>query len=199
MLRDQALAASGLLSPVASGPAVNTYQPPGIWEDASFGKKKYRQDQGEKLYRRSLFIFWRRIIAPTIFFDNASRQTCTVGVNRTNTPLHALQTLNDVTFVEASRALAELVLGSPAQSDSDRIDRIMQRVLARSCSPTEREILLSGLQRTRLQFADHPAKAIQLLDMGDSPRNETLDAAEHAAWTSLTLAILNLDETLNRE
>ncbi|MGB0599382.1 MAG: PSD1 and planctomycete cytochrome C domain-containing protein [Rubripirellula sp.] len=199
MLRDQALAASGLLSPVASGPAVNTYQPPGIWEDASFGKKKYRQDQGEKLYRRSLFIFWRRIIAPTMFFDNASRQTCTVGVNRTNTPLHALQTLNDVTFVEASRALAETVLGSPAKSDSDRIDQIMRRVLARSCSPAERQILLSGLQRTRLQFADHPAEAVQLLEMGDSPRNETLDAAEHAAWASLTLAILNLDETLNRE
>jgi hypothetical protein len=184
---------------VASGPAVNAYQPPGIWEDASFGKKKYRQDQGEKLYRRSLFVFWRRIIAPTMFFDNASRQTCTVGVNRTNTPLHALQTLNDVTFVEASRALAETALGSPAQSDSDRIDRIMQRVLARPCSPAERHILLSGLERTRLQFADHPAEAVQLLDMGDSPRNETLDAAEHAAWTSLTLAILNLDETLNRE
>ncbi|MCP4886644.1 MAG: DUF1549 domain-containing protein [Planctomycetaceae bacterium] len=199
MLRDQALAASGLLSPVASGPAVNAYQPPGIWEDASFGKKKYRQDQGEKLYRRSLFVFWRRIIAPTMFFDSASRQTCTVGVNRTNTPLHALQTLNDVTFVEASRALAETALGSPAQSDSDRIDRIMQRVLARPCSPAERHILLSGLERTRLQFADHPAEAVQLLDMGDSPRNETLDAAEHAAWTSLTLAILNLDETLNRE
>ncbi|MDF1840381.1 MAG: PSD1 and planctomycete cytochrome C domain-containing protein [Rubripirellula sp.] len=199
MLRDQALAASGLLSPVASGPAVNAYQPPGIWEDASFGKKKYQQDQGEKLYRRSLFVFWRRIIAPTMFFDNASRQTCTVGVNRTNTPLHALQTLNDVTFVEASRALAETALGSPAQSDSDRIDRIMQRVLARPCSPAERHILLSGLERTRLQFADHPAEAVQLLDMGDSPRNETLDAAEHAAWTSLTLAILNLDETLNRE
>ncbi|MDG2221103.1 MAG: PSD1 and planctomycete cytochrome C domain-containing protein [Rubripirellula sp.] len=199
MLRDQALAASGLLSPVVNGPAVNTYQPPGIWEDASFGKKKYRQDQGEKLYRRSLFVFWRRIIAPTMFFDNASRQTCTVGVSRTNTPLHALQTLNDVTFVEASRALAETALASPAKSDSDRIDEIMQRVLARACSPAERQVLLSGLQRTRLQFADHPEAAVQLIDTGDSPRNENLDAAEHAAWTSLTLAILNLDETLNRE
>ncbi len=81
----------------------------------------------------------------------------------------------------------------------DRIDEIMQRVLARACSPAERQVLLSGLQRTRLQFADHPEAAVQLIDTGDSPRNENLDAAEHAAWTSLTLAILNLDETLNRE
>ncbi len=107
MLRDQALAASGLLSSVRGGPSVNTYQPAGVWEDASFGKKTYRRDSGEKLYRRSLYTFWRRIIAPTMFFDNATRQTCTVKEGRTNTPLHALQTLNNTAYVEAARALAQ--------------------------------------------------------------------------------------------
>ena len=105
MLRDQALAVSGLLSPIDGGPAVNTYQPEGVWEEASFGNKKYARDSGDKLYRRSLYIFWRRIIAPTMFFDSASRQTCTVKEGRTNTPLHALQTLNNIAYVEAARAL----------------------------------------------------------------------------------------------
>jgi hypothetical protein len=199
MLRDQALAASGLLSPVVGGPSVNTYQPPGIWEEASFGNKTYRQDDGEKLYRRSLYVFWRRIIAPTLFFDSASRQTCTVGVNRTNTPLHALQTMNDVTYVEAARAMAQSILMEPAASDAERIDRVMMRVLARDARQAERDILLAGLQRTRGQFAERPDEAVKLIETGESPRDTTLLAAEHAAWTSLCLAVLNLDETLNRE
>ncbi|MEM8671044.1 MAG: PSD1 and planctomycete cytochrome C domain-containing protein [Planctomycetota bacterium] len=199
MLRDQALAASGLLSPVVGGPSVNTYQPPGVWEEASFGKKVYRRDEGEKLYRRSLYVFWRRIIAPTMFFDSASRQTCTVGVNRTNTPLHALQTLNDVTFVEAARALAETILMEGDLADSQRIDHIMQRVLARNASSAELDVLTNGLTRTRKQYTENPEDALQLIEVGQSPRNETLDAVEHAAWTSLCLAVLNLDETLNRE
>ncbi|NND99689.1 MAG: DUF1549 domain-containing protein [Pirellulaceae bacterium] len=140
MLRDQALAVSGLLSSVNEGPAVNTYQPPGIWEEASFGKKTYQQDTGEKLYRRSLYTFWRRIIAPTMFFDNATRQTCTVKTARTNTPLHALQTFNNVAYVEAARALAELALQSDATSADERIDFILQRVLARGATEAEKTI-----------------------------------------------------------
>src|SRR5262249_37796945 len=101
MLRDQALAVSGLLVEKQGGPPVKGYQPTGIWEDATFGKITYQQDKGEALYRRSLYTFWRRIVAPTVFFDVANRQNCTVKLERTNTPLHALVTLNDVTYVEA--------------------------------------------------------------------------------------------------
>ena len=206
MLRDQALAVSGLLSPVSGGPAVNTYQPKGIWEEASFGKKKYTQDRGEKLYRRSLYTYWRRIIAPTMFFDNASRQTCTVVASRTNTPLHALQTLNNTAYVEAARALAQrTLLQSPGprktgkNTDSDRIDAIMKRVLARPASNQEREILLRGLNRTRVQFSDEPKDALALISVGESKPDEQIAPNELAAWTNLCLAILNLDETLNRE
>ncbi len=199
MLRDQALAISGLLSSAGGGPSVNTYQPPGIWEEASFGKKTYQRDSGEKLYRRSLYTFWRRIIAPTMFFDNASRQSCTVNTSRTNTPLHSLQTFNNIAYVEASRALAEKALQSDVDSDAERIDWIMRRALARTASDGEQEILLRGLERTRRQYRGQQEQAIQLVSVGESPRDESLDPIEHAAWASLALAVLNLDETLNRE
>src|SRR5262249_7838463 len=107
LLRDQALAASGLLVEKLGGAGVNPYQPAGVWEDTSFGTIRYNQDHGEKLYRRSMYTFWRRIVAPSLFFDSATRQFCTVKQLRTNTPLHALTTLNDITFVEAARVLAE--------------------------------------------------------------------------------------------
>ncbi len=199
MLRDQALAVSGLLSSVVGGPAVNTYQPAGVWEEASFGKKTYQRDSGGQLYRRSLYTFWRRIVAPTMFFDNASRQTCTVKSSRTNTPLQALQTLNNVAYVEAARSLAQLALQTDVESDPDRLDFVMRRTLARPASPAESEIFLAGLQRTRDQFAGSKQDAEELIAIGESPRDQSLDAIEHASWTALCLAILNLDETLTRE
>ncbi len=199
MLRDQALAISGLLSPVGGGPSVNSYQPPGVWEEASFGKKTYQQDHGEKLYRRSLYTFWRRIIAPTMFFDSASRQTCTVKSSRTNTPLHALQTLNNRQFVEAARRLAELTLQSGINDDSDRIDFVFQKSLARNAGDAERDVLLSALDRTRQQYAQDESSAAKLLSVGESVRDHSLDTVEHAAWATLCLAVLNFDETLTRE
>ncbi|QEG38334.1 PSD1 and planctomycete cytochrome C domain-containing protein [Roseimaritima ulvae] len=199
MLRDQVLAASGLLSPVAEGPAINTYQPAGVWEEASFGKKKYRQDEGEKLYRRSLYVFWRRIIAPTMFFDSASRQTCTVNQSRTNTPLHALQTLNNTIYVEAARVLAEAVLQADLERDAQRIEMVFRRLLARDPEQAEQAILLAGLKRTRTQYAGRMEEARKLLAIGQSPRDRALDPIEHAVWTNLCLAVSNLDETLNHE
>lgn len=199
MLRDQALFASGLLSPINRGPSVNTYQPAGVWEEASFGKKKYTQDTGEKLYRRSLYIYWRRIISPTMLFDNASRQTCTVKPNRTNTPLQALQLLNEVTFVESARALAQQVLLADCSDDRQRLDLAMQRILARNAKPAERKVLLGGLARSIRQFQESADSAKMVLSIGDSPRDEKVDAITHASWTTVCLAILNLDETLNRE
>ena len=199
MLRDQALAASGLLVPKLGGPPVNGYQPAGVWEEATFGKKKYTQDHGEALYRRSLYTFWRRIIAPTMFFDAASRQVCTVKQVRTNTPLHALLTLNDVTFVEAARILAERVLTSTADNDAARLEQVYLRVLCRPSSETERAVLLAGLERSRREYANDPAAADQLLAIGESPRDDSIDAIEHAAWTALCLAVFNLDEAVTKE
>jgi hypothetical protein len=205
MVRDQALAASGLMVAAVGGPPVKGYQPAGVWEETTFGRKQYAQDHGDALYRRSLYTFWRRIIAPTMFFDNATRQTCTVKSFRTNTPLQALLTLNDVTFVEAARALAERVLTSDNAGaasnkiDEARIDAVFRRLLARRATGEEKTILLAAIDRSRSEFRADPEAAGKLLAIGESKRNEQLDAIEHAAWTSLTLAVMNLDETLTKE
>jgi len=123
MIRDQALSASGLMVEKLGGPPVKPYQPSGVWEDATFGQIKYEQDHGDALYRRSLYTFWRRIVGPTEFFDSAARQTCSVRPSRTNTPLHAFTTMNDPTFVEAGRELAQRILKTPAgESGKKRID-----------------------------------------------------------------------------
>ncbi len=199
ILRDQALAASGLLVPAIGGSPVNGYQPAGVWEETTFGRKQYQQDHGDALYRRSLYTFWRRIIAPTMFFDNASRQSCTVKSFRTNTPLHALLTLNDVTFVEAARALAEHVLLANIADDEGRIDEVFRRLLSRHATDSEKTILVAAIGRSRLEFQADPDAARKLLAMGESKRHEQLDTVEHAAWTSLSLAVMNLDEALTKE
>jgi hypothetical protein len=199
MLRDQALAASGLLTRSFGGPPVNTYQPPGVWEDATFGRKTYAQDTGSALYRRSLYIFWRRIIGPTMFFDNAARQTCSVSVFRTNSPLHALATFNDITWAESARVLAQRVLIEVQGSDRDRLRQVCLRVLARDASDAESAILLRGLERARQQFSADAEAAEKFSQIGESPRVPGLPSAEHAAWASLCLAVLNLDESLSKE
>ncbi|WP_414663135.1 PSD1 and planctomycete cytochrome C domain-containing protein [Horticoccus sp. 23ND18S-11] len=198
MIRDQALAAAGLLMDKPGGPSVNPYQPAGIWEEATFGKKTYKQDHGTALYRRSLYVFWRRIVGPTSFFDAGARQVCTVKVARTNTPLHALVTLNDPAFVEAARVLAQ---GASVAADTDaaRLDYVFRVVTSRLPVARERTILLERLARLRTQFAADPASALQLAATGEAARPETLDAVEHAAWTALCSLLLNLDETLSRE
>ena len=198
MLLDQALAVSGLLVNRPGGPPVHPYQPPGIWEEASFGRKKYVQGKGADLYRRSLYTFWRRIIGPTMFFDTGTRSVCTVKPTRTNTPLHALATLNDRTYVEAARTLAQGVL-QDAKTPEDRLTVAFRRVLMRVPKGDESTVLLAGLARTKAQFAAHPDDATKLLAVGASTRDETLDPTEHAAWTAICLAILNFDETLNKE
>jgi hypothetical protein len=198
MLRDQALAASGLLVKETGGKPVNPYQPPGVWEETTFGNKTYQQDHGQDLYRRSLYTFWRRIVAPTEFFDSASRQVCTVRQVRTNTPLHALLTLNDPTYVEAARTLAQLVMTAEA-NDELRIALAFRRVLARNPSDEEQQVLLASAARLTEEFSRDPNAAAKLLTVGESKRDEGLPPAEHAAWTGVCLAILNLDEALTKE
>ncbi len=199
MLRDQALAASGLLVSKMGGEAVNGYQPEGVWEEASFGNKKYKQAVGDALYRRSLYIYWRRIIGPTMFFDNASRQFCTVKSVRTNTPMHALFTLNDVTFVEAARALATKALTNDGADDAAKIDFVYQRVLCRHATEKEKSVLIAALNRSRKQFLQFPEQANDLLSLGESKVKDGSNRQELACWTALCLAVFNLDETLSKE
>jgi hypothetical protein len=199
MLRDQALAASGLASLKIGGPPVKPYQPDGVWEDVSFGNKKYKRDDGEKLYRRSLYTFWRRIIAPTMFFDSATRQTCSVKQPRTNTPLHALATLNDITYVEAARALAERTLLTASQSDSERIAFAFRAVLARKPKEDESKILLASVERLKRESSADKGAAEKYLAVGEMKRNPKLDVVEEAAYSAFSLALFNLDETLTKE
>ena len=198
MIRDQALAASGLMTPTIGGPPVKPYQPPGIWEEATFGNKQYKQDHGEALYRRSLYVFWRRIVGPTMFFDAANRQTCSVKSVVTNTPLQALTTLNDTTFVEAARALAQLAMENAGETDTDRLTFAFRRVVARKPTDAELKILAGSLDKQRLVYTLDVPAAKKLLAVGESPRNEKLDATEHAALTAVCSLILNLDEALTK-
>jgi hypothetical protein len=211
MLRDQALAISGLLAPGVGGRPVNSYQPPGIWEEATFGQKRYVQDQGESLHRRTLYTFWRRIVAPTMLFDNASRQVCTVSPFLTNTPLHALTTLNETTYVESARAFAQRVLTEPLDppgdrelgdraSDDDlaRLDLAFRLATARLPTDAEADILLKRLATLRQEFTADVDAAERLLAIGDSPRDRSIDPVRQAAWAALCSLILNLDETISK-
>ncbi|WP_345684455.1 PSD1 and planctomycete cytochrome C domain-containing protein [Novipirellula caenicola] len=195
MIRDHALAASGLLNPTRGGPPVKPYQPDGIWAEATFGKIRYQADTGEKLYRRSLYTFWRRIVGPTVFFDSAKRQTCEVKMNLTNTPLHALTTLNDVTYVEAARVLAERIINEHERK-SDRMTAAFVKLTSRPPTSAELELLTKRVDAYVDEFRKTPDKAAELLAIGDKPRDTSLDPAEHAAYTTLCNTLMNLDEVL---
>ncbi|MFO0908007.1 MAG: PSD1 and planctomycete cytochrome C domain-containing protein [Isosphaeraceae bacterium] len=198
MIRDQALAASGLLSDRLGGPPVHPYQPEGVWEEATFGNRHYPADLGEALYRRSLYTFWRRIVGPTMFFDSAPRQTCVVKPTRTNSPMHALTTLNDVAFNEAARVLAARAM-QEKDTTGERIDAMFARVLVRPPKPAERDVLISSYERLRRVYAADPAAAKKVVAVGASPADRSLDPVDHAALTLVGSAILNLDEALTRE
>ena len=198
MIRDQALAVSGLLVDRAGGPPVKGYQPTGVWEEATFGGIRYTPDTGEALYRRSLYQFWRRIVGPTVFFDVANRQTCSVKSNRTNTPLHSLTTLNDVTYVEAARAWAEKLLKSEEAPDK-RLQLAYRQLLARQPSEQELKIVLAALAQLQTKYTADEESAKKLLAVGAAKRDEKLPLAEHAAMTAVCNLLLNLDEALTKE
>ncbi len=201
LLRDEALAASGLLNPAIGGKPVYPYQPKGIWDSLDITDErdfKYPQSLGSDLYRRSIYTFWRRTISPGDIFDAATRQTCTVRVSTTSTPLHALTTLNDVAWNEAARALAENVIHSSPSVDG-RLNEAFQRVCARKPSEFELGVLERSLNRAATSFRADPKAADAFLAQGDSPRDKKIDPVWHAAYASVCLAIFNLDEALTRE
>ena len=201
VLRDQALAASGLIDLRIGGQPVYPYQPDEIWEALAITKERdftYPASHGPDLYRRSLYTFWRRTVSPANMFDTANRQTCTVRASRTSTPLHALTTLNDPTWVEAARVLAEKSLKA-AGEPSARVAHAFRRVLGRVPTNYDLEALARMYVRQLAIYKADVEAAKQLIRVGESPRDEALDPAEHAALASVCLAILNLDEALTRE
>jgi hypothetical protein len=200
-VRDLALSVAGLLHQQVGGPGVKPYQPEGLWNEVSLNKNvRFVQDQGDKLYRKSMYIYWKRSAphpAMTIF-DAPSREKCTVQRARTNTPLQALVTLNDVQFVEASRHLAERMAGEGGKRLEDQIRRGYQLCVSRDATPTEIELCTDLYQTQLASFQADPARAAAYLDHGDSPRSDAIPPVEHAALTVLANLILNLDETLTR-
>lgn len=202
MVRDYALAASGLLVKKIGGKSVKPYQPDGVWEAVAMigsNTRDYKRDTGEGLYRRSLYTFWKRAAPPASMevLNAPNRETCVVKRERTNTPLQALLTLNDVQFVEAARVLAEHAMKSAA-SDQDRIDFIAKRLLARSFTDKELPILVESITELKKQFAAKPDDARKLISFGESKADPSLVATELAAWTMLANEVLNLDEVLNK-
>jgi hypothetical protein len=198
-IRDQALMVSGLLVNKLGGPPVKPYQPLGIWSDLSLGKIKYVQDHGESLYRRTLYTFWRRASSPTMLFDVASRQVCKVRTSRTNTPLHALVLMNDTTYVEAARKLAERVMLEGGASDEERLAYGFRMATCRHTTAAERAVLLGVLTKVRGDYISDNEKVKALLARGESPVNEKLDRNEVAACAAVMSMILNLDEVITKE
>ena len=199
MIRDQALAASGLLATRMGGPGTKPYQPENIWEVVGVGIQAYRPDKGENLYRRSLYNYWRRMAPPASLdlFNAPSREVSCVRRDRTNTPLQALVTLNDPQYVEAARLLAQRTLLG-AKDDGARLQAAALRVLARPLKPAELGILQTSLAQLRTHYAKQVADAEALLKVGDTPPDPALPKPELAAWTMLCNQLLNLDEVLNK-
>ena len=199
MIRDQALAASGLLVRKVGGRSVRPYQPEGVWEAVAMPEsntKRYVPDTGEDLYRRSLYWFWKRSAPPASLdiFNAPAREICTVKRERTNTPLQALVTLNDPQFVEANRALADLALEQPGD-DAARFDFVARRLLARPLEVDEREVVGASLARLAEHYAAHPDDAAKLVAVGAS-KARSADLPRLAAWTMLVNQLSNLDEVL---
>ena len=198
MLRDYALAASGLLSSKMGGPSVKPYQPEGIWDVVGLpggDTRNYVQDKGENLYRRTFYTFWKRMAPPPNMevFNAPSREACTVRRERTNTPLQALVTMNDPQFVEAARKLAENALSKP-----DPLAFIAARVLCRPFNDREKPVIEASLADLRRHYNANAADAEALLKVGEAPVDAKLAKPELAAWTMLTNQLLNLDEVLNK-
>lgn len=200
MIRDQALAASGLLTDQLGGPSVKPYQPEGLWEELAFAGG-YQIDKDEDLYRRSLYTYWKRTIAPPAMatFDAGDRETCTVRDMRTNTPLQALNLMNDVTYVEASRKLAERMMKEGGATTAERIAHGFRLALARAPGSAEVPVLQNVYEEFLAKYSAAAEDAKQLLAQGESPYDKSLDAAELAAYAGVASLILNLDETITKE
>lgn len=202
-VRDQALAISGLLVEKVGGPSVKPYMPEGIWDETSkYGDMRgYKADTGDALYRRTIYTIWKRTAAPPsmLMFDSPSREICTVKRSRTNTPLQALSLLNEITYVEAARALAQRMIKEGGATPAERVAWGFTRATGRAPAPNEIKVLVAGLERRLPRFSQQVDAAARLATVGASKADPTVPANELAAYTLTANVLLNLDEVITRE
>ncbi len=200
-VRDIALAISGLLIEKYGGKSVKPYQPPGLWEAVSFNNsQKYVPDKGAAEYRRAMYTYWKRQSPPPnlMLFDAPTRETCTVRRLRTNTPLQALDLMNDPQFVEASRALAQRMMVEGGKDVKGRIAYGFRLATARKPASEEIKVLLDVFNQQLTEYQKDKSAAEKLLGVGDFKTRKDLDPTELAAWTTIANMLLNLDETITK-
>ncbi|WP_231753409.1 PSD1 and planctomycete cytochrome C domain-containing protein [Rosistilla carotiformis] len=196
MLRDNALKVSGVLNSTVGGPPVYPYQPPGVWSEITMGRFDYDPSLGPAQYRRTLYSFWRRSVAPTFLFDSAQRRVCETGVRLTNTPLQALTLMNDQTMLEASRSLADL---SGDAGQTEFAQQLAVRVLGRSLDESELVEVLRVYERTLQTFDRQPEAAARYVTVGQRPKVSPEAAPRVAAWMTVASLLMNLDEAISYE
>ena len=195
-IRDAALFTSDLLNGKIGGPSVKPYMPPGIWR--SISNASYKQDKGGKLYRRGMYTYWRRTVPPPTMmtFNAAAREFCTVRNDLTTTPLQALTMMNNKTFVEASRFLAERMMRPKGQGPRQRVAEAFRRVTSRAPREVELDLLMNDFWFYQKDFQKNPKAAKRLLSVGEKPRDSKQPTAQLAAYTLLANTLLNLDEAV---
>ena len=202
MIRDQALAVSGLLVEKIGGPSVKPYQPEGLYKDMLFSNMtNYAQEKSEGLWRRSLYTYWKRTVMPPAMqvFDASSREYCTVRETRTNTPLQALNLMNDTTYVEAARLLGQRMMTEGGSKPEDRLALGLRLAAGRRPDERDTRLLLDDLQTQLKYFRGHPQEAAKLLAVGVKPADKTLNPEELSAWSMVASLILNLDEVITKQ
>ncbi len=202
VIRDSALSLAGILNTEMGGPGVRPYQPPGLWAEVSLGgNPKFVQDKGEKLYRRSLYTYWKRSSPPPAMqiFDAPTRESCVMQRPRTNTPLQALAAMNDVQMIEAARHFAERMIREGGETPAAQAGYGFQLATARTPADSELTALLEVYEYGKAEYSAKKEEAGKLLAVGESKRDEKIDAAEQAALTMVASLILNMDESLTRE
>lgn len=199
VIRDQALSLSGLLDETMGGPTVKPYQPPGIWNEVSGAT--YQEDSGSALYRRSLYTYWKRTVPPPsmVAFDAADRESCQIRRPRTNTPIQALTLMNDPTYVEASRKLAERMMHEGGATTRERLSYGFWVVTSLRPRQSELEVLEKAFEDFRIGFLQERKAAVAYLSVGESQRDTTLDPRELAPYTALASLLLNMDETVTKQ
>jgi hypothetical protein len=198
MIRDQALSLGGLLVDRVGGPPVYPYQPKGLWAQAG---ESYPQSEGDDLYRRSLYTYWRRTLGPPemLTFDHSTREVTNVRAERTNTPLQALTLMNDVTYVEAARGLAQRMMTEGGSTLEQRLSYAYRLATSQAPQPDAEAVLVDNFHQNLDHYRADRQAALDLVSMGESPRDETLDITELASYTMMANVILNLDRTINKE
>ncbi len=200
MIRDQALAVSGLLHGEIGGPSVRPYQPAGLWKEIA-SDTNYQQSHAGGLYRRSMYTYWKRTVAPPTMMtlDATAREACTVKRSRTNTPLQSLALMNDVTFVEAARVLAQRVMQQLNGDAEARLTRVFRQATARNPRPQELQVLMKGWQHYLNEFQQRPEEAQRLVSTGEFGVDTGLDPVQLAAYTAVASMVLNLDEVVTKQ